>query len=150
MQLATDTERLEADLEQIELQPSATEQELALRESERAELEMQLRTILSQALLSTEADKIEEALKERKMRIADLASRHRLLLSRRTETSGRLRSVAREAAERRDVTHRESEIQAGFEGKVVRILREAAASEVTPRISYEAPNEPAGRNARQD
>ncbi|MFB3906127.1 MAG: hypothetical protein ACE15E_21995 [Acidobacteriota bacterium] len=150
LQLAADTERLEADLEQIELQLNGTEQELGLREGERAELEMQLRTIQSQTLLSRETDKIEEALKERKLRIADLGSRRRLLLSRRVETSGRLQSVALEAAERRDITHRESEIQAGFEGKVVRILREAAASEVTLRISYEGPNDPAPRQARQE
>jgi len=37
---------------------------------------------------------------------------------------------------------KESEIIAGFEGKIVRIAREPAASEVPLRISYEVINTP--------
>ncbi len=76
-------------------------------------------------------------MKERKAHIEDLVARRSLLFSRRTETSARLQSIVREAAERREMIRRESEIKAGFEGKIVRIIREAAASEVTLRISYE-------------
>ncbi len=137
LQAAADLERLQSDLEQIELQLSALEQELRSREAERAEFEAQLRRVQCQALLTREADKLEGTLKERKTRIEDLVARRSLLLSRRTETSTRLESLRIQADERREMIRRESEIKAGFEGKMNRIIREAAASEITLRISYE-------------
>ena len=138
LQSAADLERLQSDLEQIELQLGALEQELHSCEAERAELELQLRRVQSQALLTREADRLEGTLKERKTRIEELVARRSLLLSRRTETSARLQSVRIQGDERREMIRRESEIKAGFEGKIVRIIREAAASEVTLRISYDA------------
>jgi multidrug efflux pump subunit AcrA (membrane-fusion protein) len=137
LQLAEERARLQADLEQIGLQINAMEQEMESREIERDELERRLRAVRDQALLSKEAGKIEGALIEQKKHLEELAGRRSLLVTRRMEILERLQAVARQAVERRHIIAREAEIKAGFAGKIVRIMREAAASEVTLRISYE-------------
>ncbi len=138
LQLAAETERLRADREQIELQLSAIDLELKSREAVRTKLKTQLWNLRAEALLSKEAERIDGKLREQENQVADLVARQSLLMSRRQETIGRLQSVVREADERRDIIVREAEIEAGFEGKILRIIREAAASEVTLRISYAA------------
>ncbi|MFB3904938.1 MAG: metal-dependent hydrolase [Acidobacteriota bacterium] len=140
LQLQEEATRLQADLEQIEIQIRATEREMHSRELERAELERRLLPVRAEPLLNKEADKLEKALVEQKTRLEDLAGRRSLLLSRRTDISGRLQSVAREAAERREIILKEAEIKAGFAGRIVRIIRESAASEITLRISYQTSN----------
>ncbi len=137
LQLAADTERLQADFEQIELQLGVVDQELSSREAARTELETQLRALRSQALLSKEAERIGGKLREQETQVMDLIARQSMLLSRRLETTGRLQSTTREAAERRDIVAREAEVKAGFEGKILRIIHEAAGSEVTLHISYD-------------
>jgi len=136
LQLAADTQRLQADLEQVELQLSAVGLELKSREATRAELETQLRKLRSQALLSREADRIDGKLREQETQVADLVARQTLLLSRKFEATGRLQSAVCDGAERRDILVRDAEIKAGFQGRIVRIVIEAAASEITLRISY--------------
>jgi len=138
LQLAADTERLQADLVQIELQLSAAHQELRAREAARTELGSQLRNLRSEPLLNKETERIDGKLRDQETQVADLVARQTLLLSRRQETIRRLESVVQEAAERRDIVAREAEIKAGFDGRIVRIIREAAASEVTLRISHVA------------
>jgi len=138
LQLAADTERLQADLEHIVLQLRAIDRELKSREAARIELKTQLGTVRSQALLSKEAERIDGKLRDQETQVADLVVRQGLPVSRRFETTGRLQSISRAAAERRDMIVKEAEIRAGFEGTIVRILRDAAASEVTLHISYAA------------
>ena len=138
LQLAGDRERLQADLGQIELQLDAVEQELKSQETERAESETQLQKLISQTLLTREAERIEGKLSDQKARLANLVARRSLLLSRCIQVSARLYAIVREAAERREIISREAEIKAGFEGRIVRMVREAGASEVTLHISYQA------------
>jgi len=140
LQLAEEIARLHVDLEQIDLQINATEQDIESREIERDELERRLRIVRKQALLSKEAHNIEGTVAEQRGRMEDLSAKRRLLLSRRSETTGRLESVLRQSSERRAIIERESEIKAGFEGRIVRLIREPGASELTLRISYEFPS----------
>jgi len=138
LQLAADTERLQADIGQIDLQLGALERELKSGEAVRAKLKGQLQKLGSEMLLGKEVERIDGKLSDQETRVEDLVARHSLLLSRRFETIERVRSVVHEAAERREIIVRETQIIAGFQGRIVRIIREAAASEVTLRISYEA------------
>jgi len=138
LQLAADTERLQADIGQIDLQLGALERELKSGEAVRAKLKGQLQKLGSEMLLGKEVERIDGKLSDQETRVEDFVARHSLLLSRRFETIERVRSVVHEAAERREIIVRETQIIAGFQGRIVRIIREAAASEVTLRISYEA------------
>ncbi|MFB3906265.1 MAG: hypothetical protein ACE15E_22710, partial [Acidobacteriota bacterium] len=126
-----------APLPKGHLQLSATDQEVQQREVEQRELQTELRSLRSQPLLSKEAHRVEATLREQKTRTEDLAAKRSLLLSRRTEASRRLQTVTSEAAERRELIERESEIKAGFEGQILRMMREASASEIYLRISYQ-------------
>jgi|GEM_PF-4136483 len=138
LQLVSETDRLRADLQQLDLQLIAVEFGLQAGVCERGEREGQVRSLRGHGLLRREANGLEEKLLDQMARINALGGQRDLLLSRRSETAGRLETVARLAAERRAGIQREAEVRSGFEGRITRIVREPAASEVTLRISYES------------
>ena len=138
LQVTADRERLKADQEEIELQLSAIDDEFRAAHDRQTEAEAQVIRIRGDALLVKENQKLAAALADGKTRLDELCARRQLMASRREKAVSRVRAITQEASERRAIIEAESEIKVGFEGRIVRIMREAAGSEMTLRIRYQS------------